>query len=330
MLNRYFINENFRYKTNDFNFRLGFLEETTVNRQVLFTRIDHWKNVLLRYCGIKAGQSLMIHMNQNSLDVFAIYFAAVECDINLVDFNPDIIIHNLADTELETLQFNKTKNYNYFDLADIKFTGNTDYQQQGTATVYGSIQNDLPNNVNVNGNILHTKYKNSMLFKNFFLPSLNQKVEAHFALGYNDLNLGLDKIAHIVQKCAIDCIVLPHIQAVQVLQDCCSKRNIDMSNLKIFYAQNNSLIQNNNVDYIDLYSYIPEMFHINGKILQDDEKLYFQFFSKTDPVVAQVKINSINSYLKKKYDKTIYKWDVLDAMLDLEDTLVKFRNLKCE
>lgn len=327
MLNRYFINEKFRYKTNDFNFRLGFLEETTVNRQVLFTRIDHWKNVLLRYCSITAGQSLMIHMNQNSLDVFAIYFAAIECDINLVDCNPDIIIHNLADTELETLQFNKTKNYNYFDLSDIKFTGNTDYQQQGTATVYGSIQDELPKKVNVYGNVLHTKYKNSVLFKDFFLPSLHHEVESHFALGYNDLNLGLDKIAHIVQKCAIDCIVLPHIQAVQVLQDCCSKRNIDTSNLKIFYLQNETVIQNNNVDFIDEYNDIPKMFHINGKILQDNEKLYFQFFSKTDLAVAEVKIKSINSYLIKKHKKTIDKWDIFDEMLDLEDTLVKFRNM---
>lgn len=327
MLNRYIIHEKFRYKTNDFNFRLGFLEETSVNRQVLFTRIDHWKNVLLRYCGVTAGQSLMIHMNQNSLDVFAIYFAAIECDINLVDCNPDIIIHNLADTELEILQFNKTKNYNYFDLADIKFSGNSDYVQKGTSTVYSSIQDELPNKVNVHGNVLHTKYKNSMLFKHFFLPSLSQKVEAHFALGYNDLNLGLDKIAHIIQKCAIDCVVLPHIQAVQILQDCCFNRNIDTSKLKIFYAQNNLLIQNNNVDYIDQYSDIPKMFHINGKILQDNENLYFQFFSKTDPAVAQVKINTMNAYLKKKYSKTICKWDVLDAMLDLEDTLVKYRNL---
>ena len=69
------------------------------------------------------------------------------------------------------------------------------------------------------------------------------------------------------------------------------------------------------------------MFHINGKILQDNEKLYFQFFSKTDLAVAEVKIKSINSYLIKKHKKTIDKWDILDEMLDLEDTLVKFRNM---
>ena len=160
----------------------------------------------------------------------------------------------------------------------------------------------------MHGNVLHTKYKNSVLFKDFFLPSLHHEVEAHFALGYNDLNLGLDKIAHIVQKCAIDCIVLPHSQAVQVLQDCCSKRNIDTSNLKIFYLQNETVIQNNNVDFIDEYNDIPKMFHINGKILQDNEKLYFQFFSKTDLAVAEVKIKSINSYLIKKHKKTIDKW----------------------
>ena len=242
MLNRNIIHEKFRYKTNDFNFRLGFLEETTVNRQTIFTRIDHWKNVLMRYCGMTANQSLMLHMNQISLDVFSIYFAAIECDINLVDKDADLIIHNLADTELKLLNFNKVRNYNYFDLADIKFTGFLEYKQQGTASVYGYSNLDLESHVptvaktlNISGNVLHTKLKNKNIVTDFFLPSLTKQVECHLALGYNDMDLGIDKIAHIVQKCAIDCISLSSIQAVDTLRYCCERRGVDIENLKMFF-----------------------------------------------------------------------------------------------
>ena len=337
MLNRYIINENFRYKTNDFNFRLGFLEETTVNRQVLFTRIDHWKNVLMRYCGMTESQSLMIHMNQLSLDVFSIYFAAIECDISLVDKDADLIIHNLADTELKSLKFDNVKNYNYFDLADIKFTGLTEYQQKGVANVFGYSNLDLELHVfkiakklNIEGNVLHTKLKNKSIVTDFFLPSLTKQVESHLALGYNDIELGMDKIAHIVQKCAIDCISLPSIQAVDTLRYCCDSREVDIKNLKMFFFDENSVVQTksiSNIEYKDEYANVPHMFNIDGKIIKDNEELYFKFNSPIDDTVAKIKIKIINDYLKKKYNKQITKWGAFDALYDLEDSLVIFRNL---
>ena len=337
MFNKHSIHEKFRYKTNDFNFRLGFLEETTVNRQVIFTRIDHWKNALVRYCGLSAGQSLMIHMNQISLDVFAIYFAAIECDINLVDVDPDLIIHNHADTELDTLQFNKVRNYNYFDLADLKFTGNLEYEQQGTGRVYGYSNADLESHVttvaktlNISGNVLHTKLKNKRIVTDFFLPSLTKQVECHLALGYNDMDLGIDKIAHIVQKCAIDCISLPSIQAVDTLRYCCERRAVDIENLKMFFFDENSVVQTNkisNIQFEDVYAKVPQMFNIDGKILKDNEELYFKFDVAIDDAVAKVKVNTMNTYLQKKFGKKITKWGTLDELYDLEDSLIIFRNL---
>lgn len=337
MLNRYIINENFRYKTNDFNFRLGFLEETTVNRQVLFTRIDHWKTVLTKYCGLQPLQTLMIYMNQLSLDTFAIYFAAFECDISLVDKDPDLLIHSLADVELENLKMSNFKNYNYFDLADLKFNTSADYVQKGISKVFDIDQDkivehihDQKNKLNISGNLLHTKYKNKALVTDFLLPSFAKNIEAHFALGYNDLVLGIDKIAHIVQKCAIDCIVLPHIAAANELRDACLRRNVDISNLKLFYYDNGSLLQSNKQSYFtqqDDYKNIPDMFNIKGTILVDSDTLYFKFDTKVDENVAKIKIKIINAYLQKKYNKQITKWGSFDALYDLEDSLVIFRNL---
>lgn len=337
MLNRYIINEKFRYKTNDFNFRLGFLEETTVNRQVLFTRIDHWKTVLTNYCDLKPLQTLMIYMNQLSLDTFAIYFAAIECDISLVDSNPDLLIHSLADIELENLKLNNFKNYNYFDLADLKFNASTDYEQQGSSKIYGfdqdyvmrSIKNQKKS-LNIKGNLLHTKYKNKTLVVDFMLPSFAQEIEAHFALGYNDLILGIDKIAHIVQKCAIDCIILPHVDAAYELRNACFSRNVNISDLQIFYYDKGCILQSNKHNEItkdNEYYYVPEKFNIKGNILVDSETLYFRFNSKVEDSVAEIKIKIMNDYLHKKYNKQITKWGSFDALYDLEDSLVIFRNL---
>jgi hypothetical protein len=337
MLNRNIIHEKFRYKTNDFNFRLGFLEETTVNRQVLFTRIDHWKTVLTKYCGLKPLQTLMIYMNQLSLDTFAIYFAAIECDISLVDADPDLLIHSLADIELENLNLNLFTNYNYFDLADLKFNVSADYEQKGVSKIYGFDQDYILQNIkkqkkylDIKGNLLHTKYKNKSLVVDFMLPSFAKEIEAHFALGYNDLVLGIDKIAHIVQKCAIDCIILPHADAAYELRNACFKRNVNINDLQIFYYDKGSILQSNKHNEItkdNEYFYVPEKFNIRGSILVDSETLYFKFDYKVEDSVAEIKIKIMNAYLEKKYNKKITKWGSFDALYDLEDSLVIFRNL---
>lgn len=337
MLDRNIIHEKFRYKTNEFNFRLGFLEETTVEKQVLFTRIDRWKNILRNYCKLDHNNSIMIHMNQISLDVFAIYFAAIECDIDLVDNNPDLLIHNIADTELLDLKFANTKNYNYFDLADLKFNKQVEYEQQGTSKIYGFTNSALEKHVkkiakslNITGNVLHTKLKNKSIFTDFFLPSLTKQTECHLALGYNDMDLGIDKIAHVVQKCAIDCVCLPSIQAIDTLRYHSERRGIDIENLKMFFFDENAVVQTNKIadtQYKDEYAKVPKMFNIDGKILKDNEELYFKFNSAVDESVAKVKVDTMNTYLHKKFNKKITKWGTLDELYDLEDSLIIFRNL---
>lgn len=223
LIDRNLVNEKFRYKTNDFNFRLGFLEETTVTRQVLYSRINHWKNVFIRHCVLQPSQNIIINLNQNSLDTFALYFAAFECDLNITDSNPNFTI-NL---------------FNYFDLSALRFDGDVDYKQKGISKIYG-IDSEIvykhvkktSKKLDIFGNVLHTKFNNKN-FLNYFLPSLAKKIECHYALGYNT-EIGLDKIAHIIQKCAIDCVILPDVEAVELLKYYCKQRNVNIDNLKIF------------------------------------------------------------------------------------------------
>ena len=330
MFNRHIIHENFMYKTNDFNFRLGFNEETTVKRPVLFTRIDHWRNVLLTYCKLQPGQSIALHLSQMSLDTFAIYFAAIECDLDLVDVDADLVIHTLADSELEKLCLNNTPNYNYFDLADQRFKRHCNYVQQGTSIIYGTKNNDidLTTKLNIKGNVLHTRYTNSDMIKQFFLPALSQDIDFHFALGFNDPEQGLERIAHIVQKCAIDCIFLPSLQSVEIFKTACWKRLVDISNLKIF-TYDDGLCEsnaNNNITQDLNYTDVPKRFNIDSVILTDGEELYFRFNTKIEKSVAEVKIKVINNYLEKTYKKKITKWAHLDTC-DIEYDLLVFRNL---
>src|SRR6056300_950486 len=159
MLDRHIVSENFRYRSNEFNFRSGFMEETTVKRNVLFTRIDYWRNVFVRHLKLKPNNNLQIHITQTSLDIFALYLGAIECDLNLVTSEPDLIIHNIPDSQLEERQFDQYRNYNYFDLSDIRFNDNCDYVQQGTSIIYGTPCSSIDiKNIDLNGIVLHTKY----------------------------------------------------------------------------------------------------------------------------------------------------------------------------
>ena len=333
MFNRNIIHKNFRYKTNDFNFRLGFLEETTVKSSVLFTRIDHWRNVLLTYCKLQPGQSVQLHLTQMSLDTFALYFAVIECDLNLVSDNPDLVIHTIADSELEFLNFSNYKNYNYFDLSDIRFNDTVDYVQKGTGVIYGKSNAQLYEQVSkqtfkIHGNVLHTRYLDGALINDFFFPALTQEIEFHFALGYNDPEQGLERIAHIVQKCAIDCICLPSVQSVKIFKEACQKRSVDISNLKIFtYEEELCEFNNNtNIEQDEKYSDIPKKFNIDGVILSDNDTLYFKFNTFVEKAVADVKIKIMNNYLQKNYNKVITKWAYTDV-IDTEYNLLVFRNL---
>lgn len=332
MLNRFLVSKNFMYKTNDFNFRLGFKEENSVKRPMLFTRIDHWKNVFTRYLLLKPNNKLMLYLNQTSLDTFAIYLAAIECDLDLVEENADIIIHTLADSQLQKLNLDAITNYNIFDLADIKFSGLCNYIQKGNSCVYGKDLCDIEiKKSKINGSVLHTKYLNSNLFFDFMLPVLHSdKVTFHTALGYTNVDEGIDKIVFVIQRLGLDNILLPSLETVNILTNKCKDKLVDISKLKIFsydnglcYNYSQTFYETNN----DELKNIPHKFGINGKILQDKDTLYFQFNFPIDKNVAETKIKAINSFIKTKYKKQITKWAVLNQN-DVDEAMIIFRNLK--
>ncbi len=68
MLNRNIVSKNFRYRSNEFNFRLGFPEEKTVKIGALYTRIDYWKNVYFKFLKLSPFDNIMFYMNQSGFD----------------------------------------------------------------------------------------------------------------------------------------------------------------------------------------------------------------------------------------------------------------------
>ena len=76
MLNRNIVSKNFRYRSNEFNFRLGFPEEKTVKIGALYTRIDYWKNVYFNLLKLNPFDNIMFYMNQSGFDTFAMILAA--------------------------------------------------------------------------------------------------------------------------------------------------------------------------------------------------------------------------------------------------------------
>lgn len=331
MLNRTLVHDKFFYKTNDFNFRSSFPEENTVKKQMLFTRIDYWKNVFTRYLHLQPNQNLMLYLNQTSLDTFAIYLAALECDLNLVNENADFLLHTLADSELKILKLNEIKNYNYFDLSDLRFNGLSDYKQNGTSIIYGKNLQDISiQGLKLKGSLLHTKYLEPNLFLDFLLPSLaSGKIEYHSCLGYTNVEEGMTKISSAIQLMGYKNILLPSIETIDVLKDICAKKSIDISNLtiisydtKLCYSKAD---QRQSID--PLLKELPAKFGLEGKILEDNDTYYFQFNNVIDENIAQIKIKSMNSFIKTKFSKIITKWAVLNDN-DTYEALIIFRNLK--
>ena len=331
MLNRNIISDTFWYKSNDFNFRLSFPEENTVKKQMLFTRIDYWRNVFLWHLKLKPNQNIMLYLNQTSLDTFAIYLAAIECDLNLVENDPEFLLHTLADSELTNLDLSNQKHCNYFDLADLRFNGVCDYKQKGTSTVYGKLLKDIVIEKNkLKGSLLHTKYLKSSLFVDFMLPTLSSdKIEFHTCLGYTNIEEGMAKISTVIQKTGVKNILLPSLETVEVLADVCAKKDIDISKLnivsydtKLCYSKAG---QRQTQDTI--LKTLPTKYGLDGKILEDDDTFYFQFNNPIDNNIAQVKIKSMNSFIKSKYNKTITKWAVLNNN-DKDEAMIIFRNLQ--
>ena len=331
MLNRTLVSDKFFYKSNDFNFRLSFPEENTVKKQMLFTRIDYWKNVFNRYLKLEPNQSIMLYLNQTSLDTFAIYLAIIESDLHLVNENADFLLHTLSDTELKKLKLNEIKNYNYFDLSDLRFNGLSDYKQNGTSKIYGKNLHDITiEKLKIKGSLLHTKYLESNLCLNFMLPSLaSDKIEYHSCLGYTNVEEGMAKISTAIQLMGYKNILLPSIETVDVLNELCERKSIDISNLTIIsYDTKLCYSKANQRQAIDpLLKNLPNKFGLEGKILEDTDTYYFQFDKAIDENIAQVKIKAMNSFIKSKYDKIITKWAVLNNN-DNQEALIIFRNLK--
>ena len=329
MLNRNIVSKNFRYRSNEFNFRLGFPEEKTVKIGALYTRIDYWKNVYFNLLKLDPFDNIMFYMNQSGFDTFAMILAATELDLNIVASNPDLLIHTLPDSILDTKGLDKYRNYSYYDLADHKFDSVVEYTQTGTSTVIG--KTTIPT-IPIHGNVLHTKYDiQPELIVDFMLPALmNDAVETHTCLGFNDVVEGMHRILKVVQMQGINCILVPSIETCYSFVEVASLKGVNIYNNLHINCWDNGLITpsvHETIDYNDLDD-LPSKYHIKGKILRDitEDKIYFQFVKPVDKSIAKIKVSAMNAEVKRRTGKTISKWAYAHGPDD--EILILFRNLE--
>ena len=329
MLNRNAVSKNFRYRSNEFNFRLGFPEEKTVKIGSLYTRIDYWKNVYFSLLKLKPFDNIMFYMNQSGFDTFAMILAAIELDLNIVASNPDLLIHTLPDTTLDSKGFNKHRNCSYHDLSDHKFDNVVKYTQTGSSTILGKTK--IPTTT-MHGNVLHTKYDiQPELILDFMLPALiSDAVETHTCLGFNDVVDGMHRILKVVQMQGIQCVVVPSIETCYSFVKVAQLKNVNIDNLRVNCWDNGLItpvINTQTINCADLDD-LPSRYRINGRILRDvtEDKLYFQFEKPVDKSIAKIKVSAMNAEVERRTGKKITKWTYTQGPDD--ETLILFRNLE--
>jgi len=328
MLNRNIVSKNFRYRSNEFNFRLGFPEEKTVKIGALYTRIDYWKNVYFKFLKLSPFDNIMFYMNQSGFDTFAMVLAATELDLNIVSENPDLIIHTLPDSALDTTGFDKHRNYSYYDLADHKFESDVKYTQIGTSTVIGKTTAPA---VSIHGNVLHTKYNTDPeLIIDFMLPALmSDTVETHSCLGFNDVVEGMHRILAVVQMQGINCVQVPSMEIYYIFVETAWLKNVNIDNLRINCYDNGVItpvINPDTIGYNELED-LPNKYRVRGKILKDitEDKIYFQFTHPVDESIAKIKVSTMNAEVERKTGQKISKWAYAEGPAD--EAVIMFRNL---
>ena len=335
MLNRYFVSEKFRYKTNEFNHRLGFPEEAIVKVGKLYKRIDYFKSVFINDLTLQPKSNIMFYMTQTGFDTFAMFFAATELDLNIVDTDPDILIHNLPDTLLIDQQFDNYRNYSYHDICDVGKIKTVDYEQTGDSYIYGVHQKDyqVPS-LPFKGNVLHTKYCTvPKLVLQWMLPALaNDSVESHICLGFNDAEDGMGRISFVVQRLDINYIVLPCNESIKKFYQEIRLRNVSTEHVEIYHWNNNELrIPKNDLENIKEdpnVKNIPQKYNVKGKLLKDDtnNEYYFQFEHQVENSIAKIKIKIMSRELEMRTGKKISKYGYLESGTD--ESIMIFRNMK--
>ena len=107
IVDRNIISENFRYMTNEFNHRYGFDEERITNRKGLFKRIDYWKYVLYKECGMRQGKTIALGITQIGIDYIAIVFAGLELGLRFVVLDFSISADRIGINDYKTDAFGK-------------------------------------------------------------------------------------------------------------------------------------------------------------------------------------------------------------------------------
>ena len=337
----------FRYRTNEFSLRSGFIEETYTNYNGLNKRVCYWKYTLTAYFQPKPGEKLGLYFSHTVFDFFAIIIAALDLRLKITvehDNDVDYVLHTLPEKDLEKFRLTKKPMYHHFDIADDFLPKNCEVDSVGLPTDI-AIDNFTQAQVldicipydKVEGSVLHTRYRKNKELLYFFFPSVfAMNTSLHVASGYNDIENGLDKLLKIPQKIEIDNVCFSECHIAHKFfrgLDCKHKPEIwtfDPELLKIdldtTYDQKIKGIEFDCEKFTNLaYTY-----KIEGRFYVDYayQKLYFAPVDPIEKTIGEIKHKVLEQMLQSYgIDLNIDKFAHVGYMESEYDSIEHFRNM---
>lgn len=307
----------FRYRTNEFSLRSGFLEETYTNHNGLSKRIQYWKYTLNAYFQPVPGEKLGLYFSHTVFDFFAIVMAALDLRLSVTvenDNDVNYVLHTLPEKDVEKFRISKKPMYHMFDIADDFLPKNCEISTTGQPldiAIDNLTQQDLLKSSlksdKFSGTVLHTRYRTNKELIDFLFPTLlGSKTTLHVASGFNDINYGMDILKKIVQKIEIDHVLFSesHI-AHKFYRDIDDEKKIaiwtfDPALLKIDLETNfDKLIKGVDFD-CEKFTNIAYTYKIDGKFFVDYayQKIYFGSVEPFEKSIMDVKKKVLEKMIK--------------------------------
>ena len=343
---RALVSKKFRYRTNEFSLRSGFIEETFTNRNGLEKRIDYWKYTLHNNFDVQPGKKIGLFFTHTTFDYFAIVIAAMELRLQITVEHPgnsiDFILHTLPEQELQTYKNKKTPMYHYFDIADdfLPKDSKINISPQPTdICIMDMTQAQLYKHAKKSvfkGSILHTRYRNDEMLVDVLIPSLlSDKITFHVGSGFVDVKYGLEKLSKIISKIEIDHVVFyDNTIAHRFFKDIKNNNtsvwtyNPNLLKIDINYTHNNLL---HGVDFdATKFTNIAYDYKIDGHFYVDYvyQKLYFGTIEPHEGKVMSVKKRILEDRIEKEYPNIkIDKFYHTGWIKNINDALEFFRLL---
>lgn len=244
IINRNIISKNFRYRTNEFNYRYGFPEEKITNASGLFKRIDYWKYTLYTQCGVRKDKAIVLKTAHIGIEYIAIVFAVLELGARFVSIDQgtvDILLHTLVDfSDVDYKTSICLYDVNELTITDKQLYNSLArrmpdpekqiylYNQHSHQDIFDAIQSNI-----ITGSVMHTvDLYHSIDSIIFFLSALaSNNIECHYGLGYIDPVAGMSKIVTLANQYKIENISFVNSHDMEMFFTTLDQRNYTLDNL---------------------------------------------------------------------------------------------------